>query len=269
MFRRPIVIALALAGLLALAACGDDSDVATEGSAAPLAGEAALAGTSWVLSEYSDESGDIVPAVAEAATLSFTEDTVVGSTPCNQFNGSYTVDDDELTLTMGAMTQRACSGDVATQEAALVQLFPEVAAFVIDDGDALVLTDDSGTTLLVYEADPTTLVGSWVATGVNNGTGGVETNAQTEALTATFAEDGTLSGSGGCNTFNAGYTVEGADGLTIGPIASTRMACEQEIMDAEAAYFAALENVATYEASGDTLTLRDADGATQVTYTAG
>ncbi len=85
----------------------------------------------------------------------------------------------------------------------------------------------------MYSADATTLVGDWTATGVNNGSGGVETNAQTEALTATFAEDGSLSGSGGCNTFNAGYTVEGADGLTIGPIASTKMACPDEVMTAE------------------------------------
>ena len=167
------------------------------------------------------------------------------------------------------MTQRGCTGDVQAQEDALLQLFPEVASFVLDDGDALVLTDDTGATLLVYEADPSTLVGDWTATGVNNGADAVETNAQTEALTATFAEDGTLSGSGGCNTFNAGYTVEGADGLIIGPIASTKMACPDEVMTAENAYFTALSKVATYSVSAGTLTLRDADGATQVTYVAG
>ncbi len=267
MLRRPVVIALSLGLLFVLVVCGDDSDGETEGSAVPAADADGLAGTSWVLTEYTDSSGDSVPAVDEPASLSFTTDEVAGSTPCNQFNGTYTLDDDALTIEMGAMTQRACSGDVQAQEDALLQLFPEVASFVIDDGDALILTDDAGTTLLVYEADPTTLVGSWVATGVNNGADAVETNAQTEGLTATFAEDGSLSGSGGCNTFNAGYTVEGADGLVIGPIASTKMACPDEIMEAEGAYFAALENVATYSVSGGTLTLRDADGATQVTYT--
>jgi heat shock protein HslJ len=269
MLRRPVVIALSLVVLFGLVACGDDSGSETEGSAVPLADTDGLAGTSWVLTEYTDASGDTVPAVAEPASLSFTTDAVAGSTPCNQFNGSYTLDGDALTIDMGAMTQRACSGDVQAQEDALLQLFPEVASFVIDDGDALILTDDADTSLLVYEADPSTLVGDWTATGVNNGSDAVESNAQTEALTATFAEDGTLSGSGGCNTFNAGYTVEGADGLIIGPIASTRMACSDDVMAAESAYFAALENVATYSVSAGTLTLRDADGATQVTYIAG
>jgi len=269
MFRRPVVIAVSLVVLFGLVACGDDSDSETEGSAAPLAGADGLAGTSWVLREYTDASGDTVPAVPEPASLSFTEDAVAGSTPCNQFNGTYTIDGDALTITMGAMTQRGCTGDVEAQETALLQQLPEVASFVIDDGDALILTDDTGATLLVYDADSTTLVGDWTATGVNNGAGGVETNAQTEALTATFAEDGTLSGSGGCNTFTAGYTVDGAEGLTIGPIASTKMACSDEVMTAENAYFTALSNVATYSVSAGTLTLRDADGATQVTYTAG
>ena len=269
MLRRPLVIALSLVVLFGLVACGDDSDSETEGTAVPLADADGLAGTSWVLTEYTDASGESVPAVAEPASLAFTEDEVAGSTPCNQFNGSYTVDGDALTIDMGPMTQRGCTGDVQGQEDALLQLFPEVASFVLDDGDALVLTDDTGATLLVYEADPSTLVGDWTATGVNNGADAVETNAQTEALTATFAEDGTLSGSGGCNTFNAGYTVEGADGLIIGPIASTKMACPDEVMTAEDAYFTALSNVATYSVSAGTLTLRDADGATQVTYVAG
>jgi len=267
MFRRPVVLALSLVVLFGVVACGDDSDVETEGSAVPLADADGLPGTSWVLTEYTDASGDTVPAVEEPASLSFTTDAVAGSTPCNQFNGSYTVNGDALTITMGAMTQRACEGAVQAQEDALVQQLPEVTSFVIDDGDALILTDDAGETLLVYSADATTLVGDWTATGVNNGSGGVETNAQTEALTATFAEDGSLSGSGGCNTFNAGYTVEGTDGLTIGPIASTKMACPDEVMTAEDAYFTALSNVATYSVSAGTLTLRDADGATQVTYT--
>ena len=39
-------------------------------------------------------------------------------------------------------------------------------------------------------------------------------------------------------------------------------------MTLESQYTAALAKVATYSLSGDTLTLRGADGATQVTFTA-
>jgi heat shock protein HslJ len=69
-----------------------------------------------------------------------------------------------------------------------------------------------------------------------------------------------LSGSGGCNTYNTTYAVDGEQ-LTIGGgIMSTKMACEQDVMDQEAAYFAALAEAASYEIQGSTLTLSDADG---------
>ena len=54
---------------------------------------------------------------------------------------------------------------------------------------------------------------------------------------------------------------------TIGPIAATKKLCPDDVMTTEDAYFAALAATAKYKISGDTLTLRDAGGATQVTYT--
>ena len=60
MLRRPVVIALSLVVLFGLVACGDDSDSETEGTAVPLADADGLAGTSWVLTEYTDASGESV-----------------------------------------------------------------------------------------------------------------------------------------------------------------------------------------------------------------
>jgi heat shock protein HslJ len=45
------------------------------------------------------------------------------------------------------------------------------------------------------------------------------------------------------------------------------MACEGDVQDTENQYAAALAKVTTYQLEGNQLTLRDADGATQVTYT--
>jgi heat shock protein HslJ len=55
-------------------------------------------------------------------------------------------------------------------------------------------------------------------------------------------EGGQLTGNAGCNTFNATYTVTG-DTIEIGPIMSTKMACEEPMATVEAAYLAALEAV--------------------------
>ncbi len=55
--------------------------------------------------------------------------------------------------------------------------------------------------------------------------------------------------------------------ITIGPAAATQKACDQAVMDQEQQYFAALAQAHTFEVSGGTtLTLRDASGAMQVTY---
>ena len=53
---------------------------------------------------------------------------------------------------------------------------------------------------------------------------------------------GNLTGNAGCNTFNASYTVSG-DTIEIGPIMSTKMACEEPMATVEAAYLAALDSV--------------------------
>jgi len=52
--------------------------------------------------------------------------------------------------------------------------------------------------------------------------------------------DGSASGFGGCNTFNGGYDLDG-DSITIGPLAATLMACEDDKSAAEAVYLPALE----------------------------
>jgi heat shock protein HslJ len=57
--------------------------------------------------------------------------------------------------------------------------------------------------------------------------------------TLTLADEG-ASGFGGCNTFNGGYELDG-DAITIGPLAATLMACEDDKSAAEAAYLPALE----------------------------
>jgi heat shock protein HslJ len=58
-------------------------------------------------------------------------------------------------------------------------------------------------------------------------------------ITATFAPDGTVSGSGGCNNYTGGYTLSGEQ-ISVGPLASTMMFCETGSQE-EAAYLAALQ----------------------------
>lgn len=68
---------------------------------------------------------------------------------------------------------------------------------------------------------------------------------------------GRVSGSSGCNRIAGPYRRDGS-GLTLGPLASTRMACPDGA--AEARFLAALERTAGYRQDGRRLTLLDRAG---------
>jgi putative lipoprotein len=92
------------------------------------------------------------------------------------------------------------------------------------------------------------------------------THAATPAITLQFT-DGNAVGSGGCNQYRATYVASGTS-LTFGPAAATKRAClEPEGNRRETEYFDALSRVASYTASEERLTLRDAAGATLVEFT--
>jgi heat shock protein HslJ len=65
-------------------------------------------------------------------------------------------------------------------------------------------------------------------------------DAPDDSVPTLTLDDGTASGFGGCNTFTGGYELDG-DSITIGPLAATLMACEDDKSAAEAAYLPALE----------------------------
>ncbi|MEJ2754087.1 MAG: META domain-containing protein, partial [Chloroflexota bacterium] len=67
---------------------------------------------------------------------------------------------------------------------------------------------------------------------------------------------GEISGSGGCNAYNA--TI--GQNFVIGPIASTQKACQGQVMDQETAYFAWLGSAYGFNRAGDQLLISTADG---------
>jgi heat shock protein HslJ/serine/threonine protein kinase len=108
--------------------------------------------------------------------------------------------------------------------------------------------------------------GTWLMTAYNNGKQAVVSGVADTEVTAVFGADGTLSGSAGCNRYNAPYTMDG-NKITIGAPTTTRMMCPQPIMEQEAQYLAAIQLAATYNVQGSRLDLRSAEDALQATYT--
>ncbi|HEY7809853.1 MAG TPA: META domain-containing protein [Allosphingosinicella sp.] len=71
-----------------------------------------------------------------------------------------------------------------------------------------------------------------------------------KALTLRIAE-ARATGSSGCNTYSAPVIESSADRLELGPIASTRMACDAAVMEQEARFLAILAAARSYSRYGN------------------
>ncbi len=81
-------------------------------------------------------------------------------------------------------------------------------------------------------------------------------------VTLTFAPDGQIAGSTGCNSYGGAYTVHG-EGLRLGPVHATKRACEPAVMTVEGAFLGVLDQVRAFGLEADgTLVLSATDGRT-------
>lgn len=274
MIRNTSTLArLGLGGLvlaLGLAACALPPAPPPRGAPAqPAAGSGdPLSGTSWTVTSYVGADGAAQQSVAGVETLiAFDAGRVSGTAGCNRLTGSYTVDGPSLAFGPLASTMMACPEPQMAQEQAVFNAMGQTATYELA-GDQLILKDASGVTVLTLDkAQPPSLTGrEWTALAINNGEQAVVSVAEGSTVTANFAEDGTMSGSGGCNTYSGRYTVDG-DKIKIGPLAVTqRMCIENEIMEQEQAFFNALTNAERFMIELSRLDLFAADGARQVTF---
>jgi heat shock protein HslJ len=226
-----------------------------------------LEGIEWRLTHHLGSGGELIPVVDDImATATFVGGSVAGSTGCNRYHAQCRVDEDRLAVEAIAMTMMACEPERSAVERAFTAALEAAVAFAIA-GDRLDLADADGRVVLRFRAVPALVLAgtSWIATMINNGRGGVASLVEGTVVTAEFGTDGRVAGSGGCNRFSGEYTLEG-DGLAIGPIASTRMAClePEGVGEQENAYFAALGRTASWSFREERLQLRAADGALQV-----
>ena len=148
------------------------------------------------------------------------------------------------------------------QSAAIYEISSDTLSMSNADGDVVVT---------FVESEPLGLTGNhWIANGVNNGRGGAQSIVIGNEITAVFGEDGSLSGSAGCNNYSGTYEFDGKN-MSIGPLAATQKFCEQPegTMDQESEYLSALQTVATWSIDGDVLDLRTSEGSRAVSYSAG
>jgi polar amino acid transport system substrate-binding protein len=94
--------------------------------------------------------------------------------------------------------------------------------------------------------------------------GGMSSPLGGTQLTANWA-DGSVSGTAGCNSYSAAYTVDG-DSLSIGQVASTMMACDQPTMDQETAFLAAMQSASSFKLEAEQLHILNDKGQVVVDF---
>jgi heat shock protein HslJ len=254
MKTRWIVALAAVAIIVAGCSSGSGSpDDATDGSG----GE--LQGSHWVLDSYASEGAQVIVPDGLYADAEFTANRVKGFAGCSDYDALYRTGGRMLLVGMPAMTQIFCSEEINAFQSTYVALLQQ-SRFYSVRADSLIVRGPDRAVLLVFVAAPANpLLGSWVVESYVDATGATTAPLPDTELTVVFRL-AKVSGSAGCNTFQGPYSTNGKI-AAIGPLASTRLACAEDLMTQETAFLAALQGIGLVEARGQTLQLEDRSGS--------
>jgi heat shock protein HslJ len=245
--------------LVMLAACTSSG---TDGTAA---NQEDLEGVFWVLVDMEQDGETTAPLESSRIDLVLEGQSASGSSGCNSYSGEYTLTQDGISFGQMATTLKACPQPLMEQEQTYLTVL-QAAEEATLDGDTLTLSGPEGTLVFSSEGAPTLSGTTWEMLSHNNGKQAVVSKTADTTVTAAFAQDGRVSGFGGCNDYTGPFEETGTS-ISIGPLASTQKMCiDAEVMEQERLFLRALENAETYEVRGDDLTLRNDDGATQATF---
>ncbi|HEX5013313.1 MAG TPA: META domain-containing protein [Candidatus Limnocylindrales bacterium] len=247
MRMRPIAAVIALVALVA--ACSP---------AAPDANGGQLEGTDWVLRSY-DLGGTltIVPDT-QYVDAEFRSNRVNGFSGCNTYNARYRAGARTLFISKASVTLMACAEESMALEQAYLGLLDSSRFFGIRR-NTLTIYSGLGSPILVYDAAPRNpLRGEWQVSAFANG------NTVTSLLPGTDIDVAfgiaSVGGFSGCNSFSGTYGTNG-NVVRVSPLATTRVACDQPIMDQETAFLKALQGSAFIEVRANAVNLTDVGGS--------
>ncbi len=219
-----------------------------------------LADSSWLLISIQKDGQIIAPAATVYATLIFGTDSVGGHAGCNTYGGNYTLSNGQLVMSQLFSTMMFCENNNAMDvETALMQALNAVTGYQIE-GDSLTLSIEGGQAtfarLLPLSGSPFENT-EWelLAFVTNTQADGPVNNTQ---LTVRF-ENGQLAGSAGCNNYFGSYSVDGSM-ITVSPLGSTKMACEESVNAQEMRFMSAMQTARTILLIGERLTIVTDEG---------
>jgi heat shock protein HslJ len=241
------------------------------------ANRAPLEGTYWRLNSMGTIASPTIPSQGADFIAQFVPQEggpaglMIGSTGCNDYNAPYLANLTELRVGLPSLTTHTkCAPDFWELEQQFFLGLNAASTYRIL-GDTLQISYDEGRQSLNFTAFIPTITpppSGGPLTPLNNtrwwlvmmGPNPVLPGTQT---TATFAinadgQTGTISGSGGCNNYNAPITGV----LTVGPIASSNKLCPEPpgLMSQEARYLAALQGATSFTQAYNQLLINTRNG---------
>lgn len=219
-----------------------------------------LSDSSWQLLSFTSGAMTYSPLNGTVIAGQFAEGMFSGYAGCNWFGAPFNLDGATITFAAAERTARDCLGEgVLAQEETFLQALSAAASYTLI-GDQLTIQYEGGALNFQAMPDPAgpPFTGTnWVLWQMNYGDDSSRPQGNIP-LTALFTE-GKLSGSGGCNSYFADYTLDGIS-VSLGPVGATKIACEEPLASQESQFFAYLGSVRTLTVSQNLLLLIHDDG---------
>ncbi len=224
-----------------------------------------LANTLWVLEAAGAAedpqpvpAGILITATFQPAGADALDGVVVGSAGCNDYTAGYVVDDGRIIVRDPAATRKLCPSPAMDQEQAFLQALSDAERYTIT-GPRLELSYDGGRSVLQFSSLHLPLENTlWRLAAIGGELVALELDVTAIFVPGDVPGLGTVSGTGGCNSYSGSYTTFGQQ-LTVGALAATKKLCPVG-SELEAAYLAMLQAANSYSVLGDRLEITTADG---------
>lgn len=288
MFRRFTTLLAVVA--LTFAACGDPAETTTTaapgetvppttagGTTAPTEPPTApdpmtFASTRWVVVSFGLDGADDPSLPGNAPTMDFGDDglSIGGSTGCNTYFGTASFSPETgISFSDLGWTEMACMDEgVMDQEQRFTQALSRIDGFSLSDTSLFLEATDGSAVIRLTPPDPAPdlpLAGAWsLVTFIDEDTA-MSVLAGTDVTITIDTVTWEISGNAGCNSYSGSFTATPAEdqrsaAVSVGPVATTLMACEPDIMDQEMMFHAILSGATEMSVEVGFLTILTDDG---------